>query len=86
MEKELKETELDEVAGGRVFQNEDGKWHTGWAPGRELDTKEEAEQLEKDIEEIHKKLGDRLICYGPDGKPVSVSTFGKYLGGDQYGK
>ena len=82
MEKELKDTELNEVAGGKVFKSENGKWKTGWNPAGEWDTKEEAEQAEKDIEKTFSKLGDRIVFHGPDGKPVSVNTFGKYLGGN----
>lgn len=43
MEKELKETELDEVAGGKwaIVETKDGKWVICHA-GMEFDTKQEA--------------------------------------------
>lgn len=47
MEKELKETELDEVAGGRVFKNEDGKWRTSWETDKEFDNKKDAQRCEE---------------------------------------
>lgn len=47
MEKELKETELDEVAGGRVFKNKDGKWRTSWETDKEFDNKKDAQRCEE---------------------------------------
>ena len=47
MEKELKETELDEVAGGKVFKNKmTGKWHTNWHPAEEFNSKKDAKEYE----------------------------------------
>lgn len=48
MEKELKETELDEVSGGKVFKNKmTGKWHTNWHPVEEFNSKKDAKEYEK---------------------------------------
>ena len=53
MEKELKETELDEVAGGKVFKNKTtGKWHTSWDPAEEFDNKKDAKKYEKDFKKM----------------------------------
>lgn len=48
MEKELKDTELNEVAGGKVFKNKTtGKWHTNWHPAEEFNSKKDAKKYEK---------------------------------------
>lgn len=66
MEKELKEIELDEVAGGKVFKNKmTGKWHTNWHPAEEFNSKKDAKKcLYNLFTPVPKKMTKERINYG----------------------
>ncbi len=53
MEKELKDTELNEVAGGKVFKNKmTGKWQTTWNTGEQFEHKKDAKKYEKAVKKL----------------------------------
>lgn len=48
MKKELKELELSQIVGGKIFENETGKWESTLLRGEVFDTKEAAENADRE--------------------------------------